>query len=143
MNQVLGISMKQICLSLSDVAASLRRAPLFDALGWKPLSSMSPLTTSRWVSSRGKFIELFINRFMRYGWIDPPCVQLHSLIHLFDGFLFQPCNLLYHQAKFFFKLRSLNLLKLSVFLDKSIFISIKVVQIYKIVNLFQKRCKAP
>ena len=47
MNQVLGISTKQICLSLSDVAASLRRALLVVALGWKPLSLISPLTVSR------------------------------------------------------------------------------------------------
>ena len=53
LNEVLGSSMKQICLSLSDVAASLRRAPLVDALGWKPLSSISPLTASTWVLSRG------------------------------------------------------------------------------------------
>ena len=52
MNQVLGISTKQICLSLSDVAASLRRALLVDALRWRPLSSISPLTASRWVSPR-------------------------------------------------------------------------------------------
>ena len=52
MNQVLGISTKQICLSLSDVATSLRRALLVDALRWRPLSSISPLTASRWVSPR-------------------------------------------------------------------------------------------
>ena len=52
MNQVLGISTKQIYLSLSDVAASLRRALLIDALGRKPLDQISPLTASRWVSSR-------------------------------------------------------------------------------------------
>ena len=37
LNQVPSISMKQICLSLSDVAASLRRALLVDALGRKLL----------------------------------------------------------------------------------------------------------
>ena len=47
-----GISTKQICLSFSDVVASLRQALSFDALGRKPLSSISPLNTSRRVSSR-------------------------------------------------------------------------------------------
>ena len=50
--------MKQVCLSLSDVAASLRRSPLVDALGWRPLSSISHLTASRWVSSRGSGIVI-------------------------------------------------------------------------------------
>ena len=40
-------------MSLSDAAASLRRAPLVDILGWKPLSLIRPLTGSRWVSSSG------------------------------------------------------------------------------------------
>ena len=33
LNQVLGISIKKICLSLSDVVVSLRRALLVEALG--------------------------------------------------------------------------------------------------------------
>ena len=54
MNQVHGISTKQICLSLSNVAVSCQRALLVDALGSKTLSSISPLTALRWVSSRGQ-----------------------------------------------------------------------------------------
>ena len=34
LNQVLGIGIKKICLSLLNVAASLRRALLDDGLGW-------------------------------------------------------------------------------------------------------------
>ena len=40
-------------MSLSDVAASPRRAPLVDALGWKHFSWISPITASRWVSWSG------------------------------------------------------------------------------------------
>ena len=78
LNQILGINMKQICLSLSDGAASLRRAPLVDALGRKPLSSISPLTASRWVSSRGTYwriqwslysVMMFGNNFCNLDWI--------------------------------------------------------------------------
>ena len=61
MNQVLGISMKQICLSLSDVAACLQRTLLVDELGWKPLSSISPLTASRLVSSKGVAVVICIS----------------------------------------------------------------------------------
>ena len=43
--------MKRICLSLSDGVVSLQRALLVDALGPKPLGWISPLISSRWVSS--------------------------------------------------------------------------------------------
>ena len=52
MNQVLGISIEKICLFLSNLVVSLRRAFLIDAL-IKTSWLGKPPHTSRWVSPRG------------------------------------------------------------------------------------------
>ena len=53
-------------MSLSDVAASLRRAPRVDPLGWKPLSWIGLLTASRWVSSRGCYLYMCVCVFIPF-----------------------------------------------------------------------------
>ena len=105
--------MKQICLFLSDVAASLRRAPLVDELRWKPLSSISPLPASSCVSSRESgycktksllllllfFFHLLIQcQRLTLQWCKS---KLHGRGSVIE-FVFTKRDLLFIQRKYFF-----------------------------------------
>ena len=65
LNQVLGISMKKICLSLSDIVVSLRRALLVDALVDES-SSLNKPPHHDIVSFKTNGLELYICKVFQY-----------------------------------------------------------------------------
>ena len=81
LNQVLGISIKQIRLFISNVAASSRSVVLNDASCETSLSE-SPLATSSWVSQRERSIDTFHQLFFKISKLIQPWPTLSFVFQL-------------------------------------------------------------